>query len=47
MYTSEKLALIDVNLLVDFGHGMFTPAAVVFVMDTPPEVNVAASISAD
>ena len=47
MYTSEKLALISVNLLVDFGHGMLTPAAMVFVMETHPEANVAASISGD
>lgn len=47
MYNSEKPVLIEVNLLVDFGHGMFTQATVVFVMETPPGVDVAASISAD
>lgn len=47
MYSSKSQSLIHVNLFVDFGHGMFTQAAGVFVMETPPEANVAASISAD
>lgn len=47
MCKSKKPVLIEVNLLVDFDHGMFTQAAVVFVMETPPGANVAASISAD
>lgn len=34
--------LIDVNLLVDFGHGMFIQTTIVFVMETPAGANVAA-----
>lgn len=47
MYNSKKAVFIDVNLLVDFGHGMFTQATIVSVRETPPGANVAASISAD
>lgn len=31
----KRQSLMDVNLLVDFGHGMFTQAAIVFMIQTP------------